>query len=593
MTAANVALVNAIRSRSEKQTEFNYGIITADRYLTTLQDCAGSDLCYRYASTKSSSFNDLLKKASTTLTYNNEDMVTEDIYVDWKARMPKEYPDFELPKNTLMVFEHILTTPRKDRDGDILRTQGARPDPKMLLLWQHVHTLPIGKMLAVTSHTSKHLKVVTAIIDLNELAHDAAVMVDNDMGRFSHGFKALDFSKMKEEQGKPTGGGFDVKEFEIMEESLVSVPANVDADTQEILIDLIERDKLSSSMMKSFGKRLRAMSTKVSSAGGLDVNLNITVKGNDVKVEASDEIVKGTDEILATKSGTCGCGAGPGETCGCGAGKSTPKKEDDKAEGEDSADDKKMMHCPKCGDMAYSDGKCSKCGYVGQETEKEPEEGKSFIGEFAISGSWEESQLQLNAGLKNYFHDRGIDYENNQMCIISTMKDYGIVCVNDDNTKRFFKIGWETKRGAATWDGVFSEVEVKMPDDVDLTIDQVLNEKAGRVLNKSNRQRLVEVSEDLKEIHSITNTRSGKVLADRCHKTVIEVIKSSGSDDDDGGKSVKIKPVAELDANQASSRFLKVATPDQIGALEKVLATLREVDDMKKDTRKLKSVSFN
>lgn len=243
-------LLTAIRGRGQKQTEFGYGILTADRWVRNMQDLAGIDACYSIACRGSTSFNDVLQKASQTLTYSNADMVVEE-------KSTQVSDGVELPKNTLMVFKHVLTTPRKDRDGDVLRTQGAVVDPKMLLLWQHVHTLPIGKMLSVVEHNEKRLVLLSCIVDINELAHDAAVMVDNDMARFSHGFRALEYEQMKLAEGETTGGGFDIKRFEIMEESMVSVPSNVEAQQQEILLSLVEGGKLTSSIMKEIGKSLR------------------------------------------------------------------------------------------------------------------------------------------------------------------------------------------------------------------------------------------------------------------------------------------------------------------------------------------------
>ena len=226
----NEELVLAIRERSEKLTEFNGGILLADRYVKTISECVGSDLCYRLAAKGNTSFADIIKRASNTLTYNNPDMVVEDVYGENKYEWRDSDGDLvELPKHTLMVFRHVLTTPRKDRDGDTMRTKGGRPDPKMSMLWQHVHTLPIGKMLAVHEHNERRLVLVSAIVDINDLAHDSAKMIEAGMGRFSHGFKALEFEKNKE------GGGFDIKLFEIMEESLVSVPSNTDAENEEIV----------------------------------------------------------------------------------------------------------------------------------------------------------------------------------------------------------------------------------------------------------------------------------------------------------------------------------------------------------------------
>lgn len=246
-------LIAAIRQR-EKQTEFGYGVQTADRYVKNMQQLAGLDLCYRYAATRKMSFDDVMKKAANTLVYSNEDMLIEEKASGVNARID----NIELPKNTLMVFKHILTTPRKDRDGDVLRTEGAIVDPRMLLLWQHVHTLPIGKMLAVSEHNSKRLTLFSCIVDINELAHDAAVMVDNDMARFSHGFRALEYSQLKESEGSTTGdGGFDIKRFEIMEESIVSVPSNADAEVNEVIVELVEGGKLTSDLMKEVGRSMR------------------------------------------------------------------------------------------------------------------------------------------------------------------------------------------------------------------------------------------------------------------------------------------------------------------------------------------------
>ncbi len=254
----NDSLLKAIQSRTRKLTEFGYGILTADKYVKTMQDFVGMDLCYRLASNRNQSYTDVLSKASQTLVYGNRDMVVEDVYDQIDSVKQSLPEDVEFPKNTLMVFRHVLTTPRKDRDGDILRTEGAAVDPALPLLWQHVHTLPIGKMLFIHEHTPKKLTLVTAIIDINELAHDAAVMVDNKMGRFSHGFRALEFHQLKEDTDEHGPPGFEITKFEIMEESIVSVPSNVDAEEEEVMLSLVESGKLKSSVMREYGEVLRA-----------------------------------------------------------------------------------------------------------------------------------------------------------------------------------------------------------------------------------------------------------------------------------------------------------------------------------------------
>lgn len=308
----NDQVLTAIRERGQKQTEFRYGILTADRYVRTLQDHVGSDACYRFATSKQTSFDDVLRKAAKTLVYSNPDMEVEEIeYSKQEGASIKKLGKIELPKNTLMVFRHTLTTPRKDRDGDILRTQGMEVDPKMLLLYQHVPTLPIGKMLQVARQNSKRLLVDSCIVDMNELCHDSAVMIDNDMGRFSHGFRTLEFEEFEE-------GGFDVKRAEIMEESLVSVPSNTDAETQEVMLSLVEGGKLTSPLMKEYGKTIRE-NRPVRVPVSLDVKL--TVNGEEV----SDE--------NKSRSGSSEAGKA-GEDSG-----STPKETDDSAgEKKDSKD---------------------------------------------------------------------------------------------------------------------------------------------------------------------------------------------------------------------------------------------------------------
>lgn len=323
---ANEQLLDAVRGRLDgagKQSPFGYGILTADRYVANLQDCVGLPDCYRYAKTRTASFGDAMRKARQTLVYSNPDMDLLEVFDGTKA--PAGAPDgVEWPKNMLMSFVHILTTPRKDRDGDVLRTEGAIVDPKMLLLWQHVHTLPIGKMVYVVEHNAKRLVLCSAIVDTNPLAHDAAVMVDNDMARFSHGFRALEFSQLKESPADPTGaaGGFDVKRFEIMEESIVSVPSNADAEVVDKVVTLVEGGKLRSPLLKAMGRRLRE-SLPLTVAGV--AMPGAMAKGADNEDDTAGAAVE--DGTGDKASGDCGCGGCEGH-CTCGA----PEEADGHAE---------------------------------------------------------------------------------------------------------------------------------------------------------------------------------------------------------------------------------------------------------------------
>ena len=356
----NDILLKAIRSRQQKRTEFGYGILTADRYVQTMLDAAGLEVCHRYGSTKQTSFLDAMEKASQTLVYSNEDMeVLEKARDSFKSvKLPDEV---ELPKNCLMVFKHVLTTPRKDRDGDILRTEGLSVDPKMLLLWQHVHTMPIGKMLAVAEHSNKRISLYSCIIDMNDLCHDAAVMVDNEMGRFSHGFRALEFDRVKARDGEEAG--FDIKRGEIIEESLVSVPANIDAQTEEVLLSLVEGGKLTSPIMKQVGRGIRdhrPVSVPV------QLNLKVMLNGQEVKCE---------DEPGSRKEEEKADGVTPPEETNEGDEVQVEKAKDDKVEDQEKPVEGVDV-CPKCGSENINDGVCGDCG-AKVEAEEEPEEEKA------------------------------------------------------------------------------------------------------------------------------------------------------------------------------------------------------------------------
>lgn len=320
-----------------KGHRFGYGIQTADSFVGTVRECVGSDLCYRYAAAGGRSFEDVMRKAAKTLVYAAPGMRSAEVVTKAKEK------GLVLPKNTLMVFRHRLTSPRKDRDGDILRSEGAQLDKNMLLLWQHIPTLPIGKLLKIDKQDEKSVDVISCIIDMNELSHDSAVMVDNGMARFSHGFKALDWSEVHDDKSMPPT--FDVKQFEVMEESLVSVPSNVDANVQEVVLSLVEGGKLTSPIMKEFGKSIRSKRPKRVS----------------VPRKIGDDGGKGKTACTCGKGGAEGTGTPKEAKTGTGKSKrrNTEGRTNNKKVGAGKGAD---GVCPKCGVKLNSEGACPKCG---------------------------------------------------------------------------------------------------------------------------------------------------------------------------------------------------------------------------------------
>lgn len=245
-------LLQAITKRHEPIESFGYGLTTADRYVKQVVKCIGSA-----CPTIGQCPDQLIKDAAGKLAWCSPDTELEGRW-NGKAKqgdikLPK---GIELPDNTLMTLQYILTTPREDRDGDILRTDGAVVDPKMPLLWQHMPPLILGKMIHVVKQNAKQLKLVSVLLDLGEttelgkLSQDAAKLIEADALRFSHGFRVLEYEERRT-AGDSLYAGFDIKRFEIMESSLVSVPSNVDAE-----MELWSRGNLESDIVKRHAKSL-------------------------------------------------------------------------------------------------------------------------------------------------------------------------------------------------------------------------------------------------------------------------------------------------------------------------------------------------
>ena len=246
-TADRMTLLEAVRTR-KGSGEFGYGITTADRYVAPAIEAIGKELARCSKGSER-----LIKRASETLTVCTPDFVNER-RAQGVADM-KQLLGMDPPEHAMIAMVNRLTTPKEDRDGDTLQTAGARLDPKAPLLWQHVHTLPIGNMMRILKQDAEVLKVATVLLDINELTSDAAKLVEAEALRFSHGFIPL---KFEERKGGPLAR-FNILEYDIVEESLVSVPSNTDAE-----IEMYSRGKLASDCFKAHAKALFDARTKQS-----------------------------------------------------------------------------------------------------------------------------------------------------------------------------------------------------------------------------------------------------------------------------------------------------------------------------------------
>lgn len=253
------ALVERVRSRAEKAVSsgpFGYGICPADAYVARGIAEIGDD-GFEKAGFQKVNAEQAIKDAAQCLTYCNSAMVIDNggtLRME-KTASPGRFNEFlpegmQAPEHTLMLLKYTLTAPTKDRDGDILRTEGAVVDPRGPLLWQHMANILIGRHVMVTEHHKDVLKEVSALLDLNEFTEDVAKMVEADALRFSHGFQALEWEEIKSGRGgAPTG--FDVKKYEILERSVVSCPSNICA-----VMELFSRQKFHSEPIKRWAKSM-------------------------------------------------------------------------------------------------------------------------------------------------------------------------------------------------------------------------------------------------------------------------------------------------------------------------------------------------
>ena len=131
------------------------------------------------------------------------------------------------------TFSGMATTPEPDRVGDIVEPMGVQYKNPSPLLWMHFHDLPVGSVVfgkptpAGVPFTATVAQVLEPI-GLKSRLDEAWESVKAGLVRaVSIGFKALEWSVMEE-------GGFRFTKTELLELSLVTVPANSGATISSI-----------------------------------------------------------------------------------------------------------------------------------------------------------------------------------------------------------------------------------------------------------------------------------------------------------------------------------------------------------------------
>lgn len=243
--------------------------------------------------------------ASTSGTPGNPDAPTDG---------PKEVAD-----GAIMQFQNVLTSKSQDRDGDILDPMGANIDPKSPLLWQHMPMMPCGKLVKTLAINEQMVATECAIAGTS-LGHDAALLVEFGGLRISHGFVPVDYDQRKDANGNSLPG-WDIKRYNVLEVSLVSIPSNPDA-----VITAFSKGKLASPFAKSWGEALY----KKRPAMGKGVNVD------SLKAEGGELLPQGVNVNVTVNMADAVAGKGkakPGKT------KAGDEDEIHAGEGDDAEDD--------------------------------------------------------------------------------------------------------------------------------------------------------------------------------------------------------------------------------------------------------------
>ena len=133
------------------------------------------------------------------------------------------------------VIEAFASTPSVDRQGDIVEPMGAKFKLPMPLLWQHQHSAPVGNVTFAkpTRKGIPYIAKLPKILEpglLKDRIDEAIQSIKHKLvSAVSIGFSAVDgmYERMD-------GGGIRFIEWEWLELSLVTIPANADATITSI-----------------------------------------------------------------------------------------------------------------------------------------------------------------------------------------------------------------------------------------------------------------------------------------------------------------------------------------------------------------------
>ena len=132
------------------------------------------------------------------------------------------------------IITGIASTPKQDRDNDIMEMVGAKFALPMPLLWQHNHNQPIGEVTDATV-TDDGIEITAKIVTIEEdgtlksRIDEAWQSIKSGLVKgLSIGFRVLEYNYLEDSYG------LHIKEWEWFELSAVTVPANPDGQITSV-----------------------------------------------------------------------------------------------------------------------------------------------------------------------------------------------------------------------------------------------------------------------------------------------------------------------------------------------------------------------
>ena len=125
------------------------------------------------------------------------------------------------------IIRGIATTPKTDRDGDIVMPEGAVFELPLPLLFNHDPNQPIGHVIEATA-TKAGVEIVAKVAKdaTAKIAEIWQLIKSGLVGGFSVGFRALEV--------EPIETGFKFNKWQWLELSAVTIPANTEAAIQVV-----------------------------------------------------------------------------------------------------------------------------------------------------------------------------------------------------------------------------------------------------------------------------------------------------------------------------------------------------------------------